>query len=59
MSLSRDELAAKIAQNKQERRDRRRATDAKRPWLFPLIVGLAVVILICVIVAILTLGIPF
>jgi hypothetical protein len=59
MTLSRDERAAKIKQTKEERRIRRRATDEKRPWLFPLIVGLAVVILVCVVVAILTLGIPF
>ena len=59
MTLSGDDRAAKIKQTKEERRERRRAADVKRPWLFPLIVGLAVVILICVVVAILTLGIPF
>ena len=59
MTLSGDDRAARIKQTKKERRERRRAADVKHPWLFPLIVGLAVVILICVVVAILTLGIPF
>jgi hypothetical protein len=59
MTLSRDERAAKSQQTKEERRNRRRATDEKRPWLFPLIVGVAVVILIGAIVVSIAMGFAF
>ncbi len=59
MSLSRDDRAAKIQRTKEERRERRRAADAKRPWLFPLIVGIAIAILIGAIIVTIALGIPF
>lgn len=59
MTLSSDDRAAKIAKAKQERRDRRQDIDAKRPWLFPLIVGVALIVLIGAIVAVSWIGIPF
>ena len=59
MTLSRDERAAKLQQTKTERRETRRNVDAKRPWLFPLVVGLAVVILVGAIVVSMALGLSF
>ena len=59
MSLSRDDRAAKIAKTKQERKATRQGVDEKRPWLFPLIVGVALLVLIGAIVAVSWMGLPF
>ena len=59
MSLSRDDRAAKIAKTKQERKETRQGVDEKRPWLFPVIVGVALIVLIGAIVATSWMGLPF
>ena len=59
MTLSRDERAAKAAKTKQERIERRQGVDEKRPWLFPVIVGVALIVLIGAIVAVSWIGVKF
>jgi hypothetical protein len=59
MTLSRDERAARAQQAKAQRREIRRNVDVKRPWLFPLIVGIAVVVLVGAVVAAMLLGVSF
>ena len=59
MTLSRDESAARAQKTKAERREIRRNVDAKRPWLFPLIVVVAVVILVGAVVVSMQLGVSF
>jgi hypothetical protein len=59
MTLSRDERAAKIQQTKEERRIRRRASDEKRPWLLPVIIGVAIAVIVVGIIVSIAMGLAF
>jgi hypothetical protein len=56
MTLSRDERRARGAQTRSERVAQRQQTTAKRPWVLPLIVGIAATVLVAVIVVTLAMG---